>query len=47
MQEYDDAALQVMEWAPPLCDKVVNQAALEVLERLEIISVRQQKPLWL
>lgn len=29
--EYDTiTALQVMEQAPPLCDKVVNQAAVEV-----------------
>lgn len=45
--ECDDAVLQVMEWGPPLWDKVVNQAALEVWELLEMISVRQWKPLWL
>lgn len=28
--EYNDVALRVMEQAPPLCDKVVNQTALEV-----------------
>lgn len=42
--EYDDAVLRA---APPLSDKVVNQAALDVWERLEMNSVGQPQPLWL